>query len=183
MMNSPQAWDERAALATSWEAALWSEEGQRRRFEAIEHYLDLGIGDSVLDYGCGTGGLCEFLPPTVNYFGWDWSPKMRERARKEHPSATILNQAPRVKVYDHIVCCGVFNLAENWTHEQTWNVVRQLWKQTGKSLVLSLYRGTDPYSLRYSLDEIADCIWRLSIRKYVVDCTYADNDILVCLLR
>ena len=184
MRNTPKAWDKRSTADTPWEAALWSEEGQSKRFRAIMGRLRLAPGDVLLDFGCGTGRLAEFLPHGVQYVGWDWSEKMRKRARREHPRGRILEEPPRFQVFDHVVCCGTFNLADNWSVEQTWEALQDLWHgQVVCSLVVSLYRGQDADCLRYSPEEALAFCRREEVHAFSVDATALDNDFLLSLYR
>jgi ubiquinone/menaquinone biosynthesis C-methylase UbiE len=45
---------------------------QRRRRELATDYIRAQTGDSVLDIGCGTAEILNFLP-SVEYFGFDVS--------------------------------------------------------------------------------------------------------------
>lgn len=183
LSNSPRAWDKRAAGATSWEAALWSEGGQTRRFLAVLRHLALREGDTLLDYGCGTGRLCEFLPEDVAYSGLDWSEQMRKRVALEHPRARVLAELPDL-IYDHVVCVGTFNLAEGWTKERTYAELATLWAQhTRRTLVVSLYRGDDSSCIRYTPEDAAEFARRLGCATFAIDCTYLENDLLLEMRR
>lgn len=50
------------------------------RREFVENYVGIRSGDSVLDIGCGTAQILEFLP-SVRYFGFDSSREYIEAAR------------------------------------------------------------------------------------------------------
>lgn len=181
--NSPRAWSERAGRSTSWEAALWSEGGQTRRFLAVLRHLQLRDGDSVLDYGCGTGRLCEFLPAGVSYYGLDWSEQMRERVALDHPRARVLAEVPDL-LFDHVVCIGTFNLADGWSKEQTYAQLADLWAgYTRRTLVASLYRGHDPSCIRYEPEDLAEFARRLGCATFAIDAAYLENDLLLELRR
>jgi SAM-dependent methyltransferase len=181
--NSPQAWSERARSRTSWEAAMWSESGQTRRFLAVLRHLELRSGDSVLDYGCGTGRFCAFLPPDVGYYGLDWSEEMRRRVADEHPRARVLCELPDL-IFDHVVCVGTFNLADGWSREQTFAQLADLWNgYTRRTLVVSLYRGHDPSCLRYQPEDLVEFARRLGCQSFAIDATYLENDLLLELRR
>lgn len=158
------AWDERAVLApTSWEAAGWSERGQTKRFQAVSEALELIAGDSVLDFGCGTGRFLEFLPPLIEYTGYDTSSGMLARARREHPEARFLSRLGSER-YDHIVCVGTFNLM---TEQAMLAIVYGLLERARESVVVSLYCGKDGRCTRFSEPEGAGIIRG-----------YLDNDFL-----
>lgn len=181
--NTPQAWSDRARLATSHEAALWSEGGQTCRFQAVLRHLHLRKTDTLLDFGCGTGRFSEFLPRGVSYHGLDWSEDMRERAAFDHPQAVVLDRLPE-SAFDHTVVIGTFNLAANWSKSQTWKQLKKLWDDaTKRSLVVSVYRGGDPNCLCYQPVDLADFAKRMNCTTFAIDATYLANDLLLALYR
>ena len=181
--NSPRAWSERALLPASHEAAMWSEGGQTRRFLAVLRHLKLREGDTLLDFGCGTGRLCEFLPVDVLYHGYDWAPGMVERVALEHPRAVTFDTLPE-QLFDHVVCVGAFNLRDGWSKERTWARLSELWSEyTRRTLVVSLYRGHDPTCWRYEPEEIAEFARRMGCVHFAIDASYAENDVTLELRR
>jgi len=183
IQNTIAAWDTRASALTSWGAGLQSERGQVQRFLAVLEHLNLRRGDNVLDFGCGTGRLCEFLPERVQYVGFDWSPDLRKRAAEEHPRARIVDVLSD-EMFDHIVAVGPFNLCDNWTKQQTWERLAELWgMHTRRSLVVSLYRGDDPVNVVYEPEELCVFARRMGCRRFRIDSTYLDNDLLLAMYR
>lgn len=179
MENTPLAWSERAGAPFSWEAAGWSEFGQTQRFLAVLRELDLRHGDSVLDYGCGTGRFCEFLPRSVRYFAYDTAEGMRDRCALDHPHATVCPTLPS-ETFDHVVVIGTFNLPGSVT--RTLVQVQQLFPLARRTLALSLYRGDDPRCLRYDPGDLVTLASRMTPRWRVVG-DYLDNDLLLVLHR
>ncbi len=182
--NTPAAWSARAASASSSaQASGWSGRGQVQRFLAALSHLDLRSGDLLLDYGCGDGALSVYLPEGVRYYGLDTAPGMLGRARRDHPSGVYRDHLPIGEEFEHIVCIGPFNLADNWSREETWNTIELLWKRhTRRTLIVSLYAGADPETLDYAPD------WALSLAQslsecYVIDRSYLPNDLMVVLKR
>lgn len=174
--NTPQAWSARAVAPAAWDACMWSEQGQTTRFIAVLRHLQLRDGDGLLDYGCGTGRLCEFLPRTVDYFGFDWADGMRERARVDHPRAAVLDEMPAFP-FDHVVAVGPFNLAHDWSAEKSYAVIRDLWAHTLHTLVVSLYRGDDPMCLSYAPAVVAKWAGELTDHFHVD--AHLPNDVLL----
>lgn len=172
--NTPLAWSERASASSSWDAAGWSERGQTQRFLAALRHLELRPGDSLLDYGCGTGRFCEFLPADVAYHGFDWAPGMRDRARVDHERAIIHDELPNV-LFDHVVAIGTFNLPGSTHAEAT--IAHLLANHVRRSLVVSLYRGRDERCVRYRPDAIAG--FANAFRWFAIDCSYLDNDLML----
>lgn len=177
--NTPRAWSDRAAAGTSWEAAGWSEHGQVQRFLAVRKHLDFRDNETVLDYGCGTGAFCEYLPRDVRYFGFDTAEMMRDRCAAEHERATVLDSRHDC-TFDHVVAIGPFNLPGSFT--ETAVELHELWARARRSLMVTLYRGTDPRCVIYAPEEVTEFAAKLSSR-FLLDCSYLDNDMLLVLRR
>jgi cyclopropane fatty-acyl-phospholipid synthase-like methyltransferase len=182
--NSPAAWDNRADAPTPAAAGLQSEKGQTLRFLAVLRHLDLRVGDTLLDFACGAGRLAYWLPYGVEYFAHDWSPKLLDRAMLEHPGAHRVDELTD-QVFDHVVAVGPFNLAGNWSREQTWETVADLWARTYSMLAVSVLRGTGTNQdvLVYTPAELAEAAATLGVKRFVVDGSYLDNDLLLVLRR
>lgn len=56
--------------------------GYHQRF--VRDYLKPTPGDAILDIGCGTGAILEFLPRPINYTGIDISPPYIARAQAKY---------------------------------------------------------------------------------------------------
>lgn len=182
--NTPQAWDERALRETPWDAGLWSHAGQTTRFFAIRKRLVFSADDTVLDFGCGTGGFCELLPESVVYYAYDWSEEMRARVRREHERAWVLDELDDDMTFDHVVAIGPFNLRDSWSHAQTWDKLEELWARTRKTLIVSLYRAEpSPSMLTYRLDQVANFVSGLDCSSYAIDTTHLPNDLVLELRR
>lgn len=147
--NTPEAWTSRAQAREPWAAAMWSNQGQVDRFARVLSHLSLRPGDSLLDYGCGPGRLVEFLPETLLYVGCDWSEGMRDRTIREHRVPAVSPDELSDLVFDHTVVIGTFNLADEWDANRTIRALYGLWDRTRRSLVVSLYAGTDPDCIQY----------------------------------
>lgn len=154
-VNTPEAWSARAVSGEQWEACGWSRNGQEARMSAVVRRLGLEQGESLLDFGCGTGRLSEFLPADVSYTGYDFAAGMRDRARLEHPGSEVLDYLPPFRRFDAVVCVGPFNLPGGWSKQHTFHTLRWLWDTTGcRVLAASLYAGDDRNCLRYTIPEL-----------------------------
>lgn len=182
MLNTPDSWSARAeSAATSWEAAGWTESGQRDRFDAVVRHL--GERDRIvtlLDYGCGTGALAERLPANYGYLGFDWAPGMLERAREEHPNNMFLDDVDQVAV-DYVVAVGTFNLPGSVLRTKV--ELQRLWQMTREALIVSLYRGDDDRCLRYTPDDLVDVLDLCGCDRYVIDGSYRANDVLLVMRK
>lgn len=180
--NTPEAWTGRAGAPSSWEAAGWSEIGQTQRFMAVRKYLDIRSGESLLDFGAGTGRFAAFLPFGVQYTALDWSEGMRDRIAQDNPGARVVSEVPD-EFFDHAIAVGAFNLRDNWSKEQTWDTLHDLFCHTKRSLIVSLYRGDDERCLSYGPREVLDFALRYSgfHDALTLDGSHLPNDVLLVL--
>lgn len=180
-VNTRDAWSERAeTFPDPWTACGWSRSGQADRFEAVLDALEPRPGESLLDYGCGTGELSEWVPRDVGYVGYDPAPGMVARAAADHHGRVFQNWEP-LGGFDLVACVGPFNLPGHWSKLMTWAELRRLWERTGRKLACSLYAGPDERCLSYTLDECvrfaaAECYRAWAHR-------WRHNDILIVLER
>lgn len=183
LANTPAAWSARALTPDPYQAVGWSQQSQLQRFMAVSRHLRLHAGETLLDFGSGTGAFCPWVSGIVDYYAYDWAPGMRERCATEHGSAIVLDELPEM-LFDHVVCVGPFNLPGNWSTDRTWETLAELWTMsTRKTLIVCLYRGSDPRCLRYTPEEAARFAQALCSNRYVIDAGYLDNDFLLEMRR
>ena len=178
--NSPEAWSERAETPESWTACGWTLDGQADRFDAILDELDPQPGESLLDWGCGTGGLSDLVAPGVRYVGFDSAMGMVRRAERDHPGRRFQSWEPRGE-FDLVACVGPFNLPGHWDKQMTWYTLRRLFERTHRKLVASLYAGSDPSCISYTLEECDRFAKGQGFRAFADK--WRHNDILVVLER
>ena len=98
-------------------ANQWRDQrSQNRRFEVLCNNLALSES-SILDFGCGTGALYEFLKKscsfTGKYTGIDLSSNAIEIAKSSHPEGSfhqldvLVDELPQT--YDYVLVSGTFN--------------------------------------------------------------------------
>ncbi len=102
-----------------------SAESQRLRFEQLLKVVDQPGEFSLNDYGCGYGGLAEYLRERgahCTYRGFDIAPSMIEVARQHfaEPAYTFTSEEAALPSADYTVASGIFNVrldspAEEWT--------------------------------------------------------------------
>ena len=91
-----------------------SRNAQYNRFQQILKLIDASDPISILDYGCGDGELVKFLNVQnveFEYFGFDVSLEMLERAKKAHAHMTnchFVNDLRDLPTLDYVVASGVF---------------------------------------------------------------------------
>ena len=58
--------------------------------ELVKAMYDLKI-QSIIDIGCGSGWLCDYMPPNTKYLGIDQNPTAIINAKKLHPEGRFVN--------------------------------------------------------------------------------------------
>ena len=181
-LGAPEWWTERAKVPEPWAANAWSVQGQQARHHAVARQLDLRQGESLLDFGCGTGEFSQAVPGWVVYRGFDPCQAMIDRARISHRHRQFTTDGTLAE-HDHVVAIGPFNLAAGWSRELTWRTLDDLWAITRRTLVVSLlYRVDDPDHLDYHPDDAAEFAVKRT-DSWMVDAGYIDNDLLLVLRR
>lgn len=181
--NDVATWNKRGRKAkTAWEAALWSEYGQNTRFMSALQHIRPQPSHSVLDFGCGMGRFCTFLPQDVSYTGVDWAPAMLARAEEENSRGSYYEEVPGWR-FDHVVAIGTFNLADKWSKDRTWRQLESLWENNVKrTLVVSLLRSEVPGHLTYDPLE-AIVFARSRSNAFELDCAYLPNDMMLVMRK
>lgn len=180
LANTPEAWSARAATADPLEAVGWTPEGQADRFLAVLDALAPRSGESLLDFGCGTGAFADQLPKKVEYVGVDWARAMVARAQSEHPGRSFAETAPE-RPFELVACIGPFNLSAGWSNSQTWQTLRMLWAQCTRALAVCLYAGTDERCIRYEPGQLLAFAQSTAPRWSVA--LHRPNDLLLVLHR
>lgn len=160
--NTPEAWSSRADQIDKPALACgWSDLGQHERMRKAVRMLAPRVGETLLDWGAGTGALTEYLPGGVDYQGFDWATGMVIRAQREHPGHRFQDWEPS-RQFDLVACVGPFNLIDNWSKQYTWATLRRLWDMCRRRMVVFLYAGRDQNCLVYTPDEVRSQVGALS---------------------
>lgn len=116
---------------------------QRLRHAACLAELSIGDLESVLDVGCGLGGLVGALRQTgsqARYLGVDLLPEMVADARERWPGEDFqvhdLEMAPLGEAFDLTVVCGTISLEQPRHSSRVAGLLRAAWSQTSKAMVL-----------------------------------------------
>ena len=106
------------------------QESQNLRFKIIVDNMKLNKPFSILDVGCGTGALFEYIhrmfpDNKASYTGIDFVSEMIQRAREKFAdfnNVTFLNQALEQvpEKFDFVVSSGIFNV-KNEIDNIMWN--------------------------------------------------------------
>lgn len=100
-----------------------TKESQYLRFEKLAELIKSVEIFSVLDFGCGTGELVNFLDQkkmSFNYLGFDISEEMLRIANENHKKDNVIFSSEDPKgSWDYVVGSGIFNVKMNFS-ENDW---------------------------------------------------------------
>jgi SAM-dependent methyltransferase len=102
-----------------------SHESQKLRFEQLLKICDKDIEFSINDFGCGYGGLLEYLKDEnyrCRYYGFDVSDRMIKVARQlhsDHEQCKFTSVESEMTEADYTVASGIFNVKLQ-TGEAEW---------------------------------------------------------------
>jgi SAM-dependent methyltransferase len=177
--SSPQAWDDYAASGGPdyLIADCGSAESHERRLRAILR-LPVLPGDTVLEFGCGTGRLADLLPAGVEYAGLDWSAEVISLARQRRPArefrrGSVADLTPAAWV----VASGPFNYARGWSREQTARAVRAMWAASERGIALTVLHRPADGRLHYDEGELTGFLTGCDWDRLELDRSYLPNDL------
>lgn len=100
-------------------------ESQRERFEQLTSVVDRDVPYSLLDWGCGYGGLLDHLiarGDEVDYRGYDVSPEMVASARGRQSrdgGCVFTDELDELEPADYVVASGIFQVKGS-TPDDKW---------------------------------------------------------------
>lgn len=105
-----------------------SVESQELRYAVLLKVLTQDKNCSLLDFGCGYGGLLDYCIKQqldINYTGFDISEPMIAEAIKIHPPAAKVNWTTSIpkEGFDFIVASGIFNVRLQSGKEEWFNYI------------------------------------------------------------
>jgi SAM-dependent methyltransferase len=176
--SSPQAWDSYVSAdgPDYLMADCGSPESHERRLRAVLR-LPIATGETLLEFGCGTGRLADLVPPGVHYAGLDWSEAAVTLARHRRPHGTFrCGSVADLTLHDWVVASGPFNYAKGWSRSQTAEAVAALWEASRRGIALTVLRIPADGRLHYDDGELisflAGCDWS----HLELDRSYLPND-------
>jgi SAM-dependent methyltransferase len=183
--NVPDEWSRRATSnAPDFEVAdCGSEASHELRLQALLK-LPLHVGDEVLDFGCGTGRLADFIPSGIGYVGLDWSATVIDEAHRRRPSRRFrVGSVADVVPSDWLIAQGPFNYAKGWSKEQTAEAVACMWRAARKGIGLTVLRSGSDDRLAYTPEELLDYLPDDDWTHAEFDRSYLPNDMCFRVIR
>lgn len=162
------------------ESAQWSSrDSQNKRFEILLDIAEIK-GASVLDFGCGTGAMLEYMNEhgigaDIRYTGCDILQEALDIAQKKY-----INQANArfgffddfmTESFDYIFISGVFNNKMQNNEGYYQDYLRILWERTTKGLAFNMMSAYVDYyddGLFYEKPEKAFSFVKQNLSPYVV---------------
>ncbi|HKI61604.1 MAG TPA: class I SAM-dependent methyltransferase [Mariprofundaceae bacterium] len=116
---------------------------RKARKTLVNEYFPAEKGISVLDIGCGTAEILEFLPDDIDYTGFDASPAYIEQAIKRygnrgHFFAGLVEatQLENMEPFDVILAFGVLHHLDDSHAEQLFSMAAKAIKPDGVVLTV-----------------------------------------------
>lgn len=93
-------------------------ESQQLRFEMLSKVVDCESRFSILDYGCGYGGLTKYFDEEgfdYDYFGFDVSKTMISKAQMQSKENQQFSTQLPDRTFDYVIASGIFSVKLNIT--------------------------------------------------------------------
>jgi len=186
-------WNRRAEDSlTDCERVEQSKRTQLVRFEAFLQTHDID-GKSILDIGCGTGDLWQYLQAksiSCSYAGFDLSPVMIKRCEERFPGIAFNSgefvEWSKDKQFDYTIAIGIHNIKV----DGCWEILTQMTKTQYElsrhaahiSILTDRYEGFAPHIQAWNAERVL--AMALEITPYVVmRHDYLPNDFSITLYR
>jgi ubiquinone/menaquinone biosynthesis C-methylase UbiE len=120
--------------------------GKNARRWLAKNVWKLRGGETVVDLGCGSGSILEYMPEDIDYFGVDISENYVRAARKRFSdrgtfflgtACDLLNQGdPRIKTADMVLCNGLLHHLSDDEAIEVLELSKRIMKPNGRLVCL-----------------------------------------------
>jgi methylase of polypeptide subunit release factors len=128
----------------AWDNQLNLDKRYEVMFNVVKHY-----NTSILDFGCGYGGLYEWIlnnKKTAEYVGLDINKEAIKFAKEKHPETTWIESDIHKDTlqtdFDYIICNGTFTVKDTLTQDEMWDfmtsTLEKLWTKTNKGIAFNI---------------------------------------------
>ncbi|MCB1612497.1 MAG: methyltransferase domain-containing protein [Xanthomonadales bacterium] len=152
----------RHLLANPWPYDLFQHliGAYRWRRRVVEELLvpALAADSTIVDIGCGTGEVLEYLPQEIGYIGFDRNPdyiaqairRFRERKAVFRCEELTPDYCPRDELADHALAFGLLHHLDNESATALFRSARRVLKPGGSLITLDpVYTSRQSRSARY----------------------------------
>jgi SAM-dependent methyltransferase len=183
--SSPQAWDSYASEGGPdyLIADYGSPESHERWLRALLQ-MPIEEGDTLLEFGCGTGRLADFVSRGVRYEDLDWSREVITLARRRRPHGAFrCGSVGDLNPNDWVVASGPFNYAKGGSKSQTAEAVSAMSGTSRRGIALTVLCIPAEGQLHYGGDELVSFLWACDWSHVELDRSYFPNDMCLRVWR
>lgn len=113
------------------------------RTELVSEFVRPQANDNILDIGCGTGIMLQYLPASIGYWGYDISKEYIDAAKKRYSGAVnfkcgvltrgMLAELPK---FDVVLAIGVLHHLEDEEARELFSLAYEALKEGGRLVTL-----------------------------------------------
>ena len=162
-------------------------EGANKRYSVMMAGIPSNSGSTILDFGCGLGHMLDYInnesENNIDYTGVDINDEFVELCKVKFPDRVFLSgdilegKLEGLKdSYDYIISNGVFTHKSELSFDNMWDytksVIRELWKITGRHLIINFmsknvdWERDDCFHL--PMDTLADFLCKEITRDFIL---------------
>jgi SAM-dependent methyltransferase len=131
----------------------------RTRRALAEEYIRAAPGERVLDIGCGTAEILEYLPD-VDYVGFDQNPRYIESARRRHAGrGTFFDRSVKdastgeIGTFDKVLALGILHHLDDAEVRDLFGLAKSRLKPGGRLITFdSCYREGQSRIAKFFID-------------------------------
>jgi SAM-dependent methyltransferase len=123
------------------------------RRELVEEFIRPKDFDLILDLGCGTAQILQYLPKTIEYWGFDISQRYISAAKEKystrgnfHCSYLVEENLNTLPKFDQVLAIGLLHHLDNDEVKEFFSLAKQALKPNGRVITLDpcLVIGQNP---------------------------------------